>query len=201
MTRSVGINLIRIKNIAVLFSLVIFPLREAHVSQIHYQTVQSSLPELVEEISSEDQVVVVQGPLSTKTYRQVVFPAKTHFGPKDNRTEDTYTEFASEYVVVDVIKSDILKTGDRFWAWKEPAYSLKDTKRYHEEGLSKSPVVLKREPVFPLTGDRHIAVAVKLDSKSTREFPLVFSIQAEEGLGADPAIRKLLKSKSSVKHW
>ena len=71
-------------------------------------------------------------------------------------------------------------------------------------GLSRSPDIRVRDPNYPLKGDRHIAFARKMDSKSTKEFPVVYSVWAEEGMGAESEIRKLLKAKereSSKKWW
>ncbi|MGA2508378.1 MAG: hypothetical protein ABSF80_12985, partial [Chitinispirillaceae bacterium] len=152
-------------------------------------------------LSASDHIVIVKGPISSKIFLKVVFPKETHFKKAE---ETVYEEFVWEYDIVNAIKSDSFKSGDHFWAWREPNYDLEDTRKYHETGFSRSPNILVREPHYPLKGDRHIAFVSKLVSKSTLEFPEVFSIWAEEGMDAETEIQKLLKVKErkrSKKWW
>jgi hypothetical protein len=185
-------------------SILLIP-QEARVSQVSYNHQPAEpLSRTIDRLSANDHIVIVKGPISSKTFLKVVFPKETHF---EKAEETTYEEFVSEYAVIDVIRSDFFKAGDRFWAWQEPNYDLEDTRKYHETGFSRSPDILVREPRYPLKGDRHIAFARKMDSKSTHDFPEVFSILAEEGMGAEPEIRNLItarereKSKKWWKFW
>jgi hypothetical protein len=175
--------------------------KEAQVSSVSYNFQQAEpLSETIGRMSANDHIVIVKGPISTKTFLKVVFPKETHFQKTE---ETTYEEFVFEYEVMDIIKTDSFKTGDHFWAWQKPNYDLEDTRRYHEEGFSQSPDIPVRKPNYPLEDDRHIAFARKIDSKSTQEFPEVFSIWAEEGIGAEPEIRKLIEAKERQisKRW
>jgi hypothetical protein len=162
---------------------------------VTYEQESSTLAELVAGLSAADEVVIAAGPLETKLFFRQVFPRETHFGTRDTRADDPYEEFATAFEVLELLRPGALKPGDRFWAWDEPAYSLEDVRRYHEEGFSTSPVIMEREPVFPVEGGRLIAVVHCLKDKCGGDFPLVYAIRAEEGLGAGPEIKKLLKAR------
>jgi hypothetical protein len=163
------------------------------MSQIHYHKARSTLEELVAGLADSEEVAIVRASIETKIYLQVVFPKKTHFSKGDARSENVYQEFATEHEVIDVFRPGALTAGDRFWSWHQPAYRLKDVKRYHEEGLSRSPMIIVREPVHPIQGDRFIAVINRLPDKENADFRLVYSIRAREGLGAEAKLRQLCK--------
>jgi len=172
------------------------------MSEVERLETVEPLHELVARLSPADHILTVKGPLTSSSFLRHVFPKETHFRTDERRQEDAYEEFVSDYEVASVIRSDQFKVGDHFWAWEEPAYSLEDVRRYHEEGFSRSPVVLVRKPVFPLTRDRHIVVVSRLAGKSSAEFPVVYSVLATEGLGAEAEIRKLLKRRPGLrKPW
>jgi hypothetical protein len=167
--------------------------REAQMSQVSFSFHKAEpLSQTISRLSANDHIVIVRGPITSKIYLNVIFPKKNHFKKAE---ETTYEEFVYKYAVIDIIKSKSFKTGDLFWVWKKPYYTQKNIKTYHEIGLLCSPDILKREPNYPLEGDHHIAFVRKMNSKSSKEFPDVFSIQAEEGMDAEPEIRELIKAK------
>jgi hypothetical protein len=173
---------------------------ENHMSQVSYSFERIPLSDIVDRLSPDDQVVAVQGPVSQKVFCKVIFQKDTHY-KKDEET--VYEEFVSEYMVIQVIRSAVFKAGDRFWVWNEPAYTFKDVKRYHETGLSRSPDILERTPEFPPDGDKSIVFITRWLSKTSAEYPLVYSIKAMEGPGAEEKIRALIsvKARSWSKPW
>jgi hypothetical protein len=160
-----------------------------YVSQISYTYEQIPISEVMKDLSAEDHIVVVQDPVSQKQYLKICFPKQTHYMMNE---ETIYEEFVSEYVVIDVLRSDTLKAGDHFWVWHEPAYGLEDVKQYHEIGLSISPDIMVREPEFPVKGDQRIVFVSSCISKGNAEFPAVYSIWADEGLEAIVKLQTLL---------
>jgi hypothetical protein len=160
------------------------------MSQVDYIYTSAPLRDIVSAMSCEEQIVVVQGPVETRELLSVSFPKKTHYRKSD---ENKYQEFVTQYEVVGTIRAQILKTGDLVWIWKKPSYSLKDITKYHEEGLSRSPVIYERKPAYPINENRHIAFIHTLLSKTTADFPVVYESTAVEGVDAEKEIRKLLK--------
>jgi hypothetical protein len=165
------------------------------MSQVHFHRVHTTLAELVNGLSDSNEVLMVSGPLATKEFFSVMFPKETHWRKGDGQMEDVYQEFATAFEVRDVIRPGLLKNGDRFWAWMEPAYRLEDVRRYHEEGFSRSPVIETREPEFPVGDGSRIAVVRRLEEKCNADFPSVYAMEAEEGMGAEGELRKLIKKR------
>jgi hypothetical protein len=165
------------------------------VSQVHFHPVHTTLAELVNGLSDSDEVLVVSGPLETKEFFSVTFPKETHWRGEDGGMEDVYQEFATAYEVIEIIRPGLLQRGDRFWTWTEPAYGLEDVRRYHEEGFSRSPALLIREPEYPVGDGSRIAALRRLEEKCNADFPSVYAIEAEEGMGAENEMRSLIKKR------
>jgi len=170
------------------------------MSQVSYSFECIPLNDIVGRLSEKDQIVVIQGPVSHKLFRKVDFPIETHFQKSE---VNSYEEFLLEYAVIEIIRSTDLKVGDRFWVWEEPAYSLKDVRRFHETGLFRSPDIWKRKPEFLREGDIFIAFLFPCTSKCRAGFPIVYSIMAEEGLDAAGKIKTMIKTKEKLpsKRW
>lgn len=169
------------------------------MSSVLYSFYYSPLSDVVNRLAPDDQVVIVQG-LSTKIFQKTVFPQETHYR---KREESVYEEFVAEYVVTGTIRSTVFRAGDRFWVWEEPSFSYEDVRRCHETGFSRSPDILEREPEFPLEQDRFIAFVSPCTLKSSPEFPILYSLWAKEGPGAETKIRELvkIKEKAWAKRW
>lgn len=183
--------------------------KEAYMSQVTHESVEMPLRECVEALSESDHVLVVKGPIASEQFLEVIFPKETQF-QKGGPT--TYFEHVFQYQVMEVIKSDFFKNGDRFWVWKEPNYDFTSTRLYHEEGFSESPIILTRKSQYPVEGKEKIVAARKLEGKIeemeimrekfrtlsfviNEEIVEMFSFEFEEGLGAEEEIRQLLKAK------
>jgi hypothetical protein len=167
------------------------------MSEVDYIYTEAPLREIIPAMSREEQIVVVRGPIETREFLSVSFPKETHYRKSD---ENKYQEFVTHYEVVGTIRAQTLKAGDSIWIWEKPAYSLKDITKYHEEGLSCSPVIYERKPDYPIDENQHIAFIHTLPSKTTANFPVVYECTAVEGTDAEKEIRKLLKKNSAPWH-
>lgn len=118
------------------------------MSQVHVEEVPHDLKRSVH---NAELIVVARDLKKTVTHKQKVFPKSTHF----RKAEETrYTELAREFEVVRVITSSLRsspKPGSTIRVWVEPSYDEDATRRYHEQGLSKSPVVVHATPTSPPT--------------------------------------------------
>jgi hypothetical protein len=170
------------------------------MSQIWYNVVSIPLADVIARIEADDHIVVVEGPAAHEVFRREIFPIETHHMHAE---ESVYEEFISQYRVVRVIFSSSVKTGDDIWVWSKPAYSHNDVKRYHEIGLSRSPVIEKRESDYPVTGNRFIAVISHLPVKSCDRFLRVYTIKAQEGEEAESEIMTLIDKgrRRELKRW
>ncbi len=170
-----------------IFLLLFFP-QEAHMSQVTHVEYEKPISEMMEGAYNSD-ILIVEGPIENKEFQHIVFPKETHF---EKKTKSEYIDHVSAYKVLEVLQSTSLKPGDTIWVWKEPAYTLEDIKKAHEQGLLESPSVRVRTPDFPIEGNRILVFAMKAEVR-TKEFPSVYSFWLEEGIAAKKEVKKHLK--------
>ncbi len=166
-----------------------FYTKEAYVSQVDAMDFSEPLKEVISFISEDVQILIVKDLKKWESFLKIVFPKRTHFQKKES---STYEEHVQQFEVVSVIKSCRFKTGDIFWVWDEPAYTLDAIKLAHEQGILESPIVEVRTPDYPVEGDNLIVFIKKVDKKN-KKFPEVFSISFIEGVKAEKKIKELLK--------
>ncbi|MCD4812401.1 hypothetical protein K8S19_01710 [bacterium] len=166
------------------------------MSQIHIEEVDAvPLGEYIQERVSEDtHILLVKGSIKSELFKDVTFPKETHY---QKGKETGYQEFVFQYQVEAVIRSDKFKAKDVFWVWKEPAYTYDDMKRYHEEGMLGSPIVLEEKPNYPIKGDRLI-VFITNSELENKACPETYIINKKEGMGASEEITNLLGKKLKV---
>ena len=168
-----------------LFLMLFFFAQEAFVSQVYIQDSGESLAQIA---SSSQHVVEVISTDKNVVIKEVVFPKETHFQKKE---ETRYIESAGVYKVVSVLKSPTVKAGNEIKVWHQPAYGEHLSRRYHEEGVSKSPIVAAYNSKFKIKDEKHTIVFLNDDS----ERPGVFVFKGEEDPSAVKQIKKLLKKK------
>lgn len=134
-------------------------------------------------------ILVVKGPTNRDLYLQETFPKSTHYKKKSS---STYQEFISEYIVLEVIRSEKIQIDDKIWQWSKPAYSRKAIVAYHEKGLLKSPIQRREIPSYPIEGDESVVFIHPLD-KTNVKFPVIYSFIKEEGIKAKNIVKNLLK--------
>jgi hypothetical protein len=191
--------------IIIFFFFIIFP-KEAEVSQVSFEFIDTPLQEYIDQLSEDDHILIVKDLVSSKWLLKVNLPKKTHFEKKE---ESIYSEDVNEFEVIDVIKSKHFKKGDRIWSWDEPAYNFRAIKLYHEEGVLGSPILLRRKEKYPNHGTTMIIFARKLDREDNESFEPykaivnpevtdIFSFYVKEGLQAEKEIRQYLKRKEGM---
>jgi len=173
--------------------------KEAHVSQVDiHETAAVPLKEYINNrLSEHEHVLLVKG-LYGEIFTEIKFPESTHYLKEQ---ETIYQELVGKYQVESVIRSDKFKEKDIFWVWEPPNYSLADVERYHKEGLSQSPVIIKAKTNYPIEGDRFIVFMTESIHKN-QKYPVTYEIEAREGEGALEEINKALgkKHKNGGKH-
>ncbi|MCK5267366.1 MAG: hypothetical protein KAR07_04295 [Spirochaetes bacterium] len=166
------------------------------MSQVIMQFVSMPLEDDIGRILSDNgHIIIAEHSNVSEIYFEKVFPKETHYRKSG---ESSYSEYVHKYQIKEIIKSDKFKPEEFFWVRNEPNYSLSDIKKYHESGLSRSPVILERKPKYPVNGKQEILFIERIN-KENKKFPEIYNIITREGIEAKKEINEILNRKE--KKW
>ncbi|CAN5410623.1 hypothetical protein BH10BDE1_BH10BDE1_31070 [soil metagenome] len=162
------------------------------MSQVSYMDSEERLEQIV---ARAKHIVVVTGEAPKQDLlREVKFPKETHWAKKE---ESVYREYVDVTEVTEVVKSDVVKPGT-IKVLTVGAYGENDTRRYHEQNMTESPIVRAYKPERPAkAGSQRILFlddyTYNADDKSQSN---VFLLVATEGIKSLERVKILMNSKS-----
>ena len=150
-------------------------------SQVHMQDSDQTLADIYKNSAHALEVKYLN---KNEIIKEVKFPKETHY----KKAEETiYRDSAGLYKIVRVLKSKTLKKGKTIKIWQEPAYDEYLMRRYHEEGISKSPIVLVYKSKFKIKNPNHMIVFIN-DKEVEKD---IYQLVGEEDLSAAAEIKKI----------
>ncbi len=163
------------------------------MSQVHIH----EMPHLIKESARSAKLIVVAERVEgQEIYRKVVFPKSTHHSKAQTTT---HVEYKKPYIIKDILYSDAKikeMRGDKIFLYQRPAYRLDDIKDYHEQGISKSPIILEKTAVYPPQSNTVILFLDTFD-----DIYEVVDTAPEEGIEGLEKVKRLIRGRTNLTLW